>query len=174
MREGARLFPENSLPSTSSQPESAITVRHKPNRVPDQFEPEDLQQLRTDDWLVLDALNREEPVSDELLPCTDRLLELKMVAWTGRSRFILSEDYYRFNGREATFHRRSVMSTQSIEERLSHLEHEVARLKLKSKGIQPKENWIQAIIGTAEDDPDYAEIARLGKEIRDAEQPPED
>ncbi len=66
------------------------------------------------------------------------------------------------------------MSTQSIEERLSHLEHEVTRLKLKSKGIQPKENWIQAIIGTAENDAAYAEIARLGKELRDAEQPPED
>lgn len=66
------------------------------------------------------------------------------------------------------------MPTDSIEERLSNLEHEVACLKLKSKGIQPKENWIQAIIGTAKDDPDYAEIARLGKEIRDAEQPPEE
>ena len=66
------------------------------------------------------------------------------------------------------------MSTQSIEERLRNLEQEVVRLKLRVRTTQPKSNWISAIKGTAKDDPVYEEICRLGKEIRDAEQPPED
>jgi hypothetical protein len=70
-----------------------------------QFEPDDLEQLGTDEWLVLDALSREEPISDELLPCTDRLIELAMVVRAGRGRFILSEAYYRFQNRQETYRR---------------------------------------------------------------------
>lgn len=70
-----------------------------------QFESGDLERLGTDDWLVLDAFSREEPIGDELLPCTDRLTELKMAVRVGRGRFILAEDYYRFSDREVTFHR---------------------------------------------------------------------
>ena len=66
------------------------------------------------------------------------------------------------------------MSELSVEERLAQLEREMTRLKLKVKSFQPKRNWITAITGTAKDDPVYEEIIRLGKEIRDAEQPPEE
>lgn len=61
------------------------------------------------------------------------------------------------------------MPELSVEERLARLEREVARLKLKVKMLHPKKDWITAITGTAKDDPDYEEILRLGKEIRDAE-----
>lgn len=37
-----------------------------------------------------------------------------------------------------------------------------------------KSNWIEDMRGSAKDDPVFDEIVRLGKEIRDAEQPPED
>jgi hypothetical protein len=36
-----------------------------------------------------------------------------------------------------------------------------------------KPNWIDAIRGSATDNPVFDEIVRLGKEIRDAERPPE-
>lgn len=65
------------------------------------------------------------------------------------------------------------MSELSVEERLAQLEREVTRLKVKVKSFQPKKHWITAITGTAKDDPVYEEISRLGKEIRDTEQPPE-
>jgi len=70
-----------------------------------QFETDDLEQLGTDHWLILDALSREEPIPDDLLPCTDRLIELGMVVRAGRGRLILSEAYYRFQGREETYRR---------------------------------------------------------------------
>ena len=62
----------------------------------------------------------------------------------------------------------------SMETRLAQLEREVLRLKLGAKIIAPKSNWISAIAGTAKDDPVYQEIVRLGKEIRDSEEPPEE
>lgn len=64
------------------------------------------------------------------------------------------------------------MSESSVEERLDSLEREVTRLKVRERGLQPKDKWISAITGTAQDDPVYEEICRLGKELRDAEQPP--
>jgi hypothetical protein len=67
-----------------------------------------------------------------------------------------------------------VATNQSVEDRLSQLEREVVRLKLRAKAILPKENWISSVTGTAKDNPDYEKIVRLGKEIRDAEQSPED
>lgn len=70
-----------------------------------QFDADDLEQLGTDHWLILDALSREEPVSDDLLPCVHDLLELRIVVRAGRGRFILSEAYYQFQGREETYHR---------------------------------------------------------------------
>ena len=65
-------------------------------------------------------------------------------------------------------------NNQSVEDRLSQLEREIVRLKLRAKANLPKENWISAVTGTAKNNPDYDEIVRLGKEIRDAEQLAED
>ncbi|HQZ67351.1 MAG TPA: ATP-binding protein, partial [Planctomycetaceae bacterium] len=70
-----------------------------------QFESDDLEQLGTDQWLVVDSLSREEPIPVDLLPCTNHLIELGMVVRTGPGRLILSEAYYRFQGREETYNR---------------------------------------------------------------------
>ena len=70
-----------------------------------QFEPDDLDRLGTDEWLVLDKLSREKPVSDDLRPCTNHLIELGMVVRAGRDRFILSEAFYRFQNRKETYRR---------------------------------------------------------------------
>jgi uncharacterized small protein (DUF1192 family) len=60
----------------------------------------------------------------------------------------------------------SSLPQESIEERLSQLEKEVASLKDKKAA---KKNWLSKLAGTAVDDKDYEEILRLGKEARDAE-----
>ncbi len=57
----------------------------------------------------------------------------------------------------------------SVEERLAILEREVAELKRASP--QRKGNWIEKITGTFKGDPEFGEILRLGKEIRDADRP---
>jgi hypothetical protein len=56
----------------------------------------------------------------------------------------------------------------SVEQRLARLEDEVRkireRLEANSTGGQP---WWKSIIGTHENDADFAEIVRLGREIRE-------
>ena len=62
------------------------------------------------------------------------------------------------------------MSSDTVEDRLSQVERELAELKSALNG--PKQsNWIEAITGSSKDDPEFKEILRLGKEIRDAETP---
>lgn len=61
--------------------------------------------------------------------------------------------------------------TRSIEERLDTLEHEMADLKRRVGEGETKKNWIEKITGTFENDPDFAEILRLGREIRRADRP---
>ncbi len=61
--------------------------------------------------------------------------------------------------------------TESIEERLGNLEREVAELKRRLGEDKAQESWIERITGSFENDPDFAEILRLGQEIRRADRP---
>jgi hypothetical protein len=56
--------------------------------------------------------------------------------------------------------------SDSVEQRLAQLERVVAILKTK---VPSQPNWIAEITGICKDDPDFEEIVRLGKELRDAE-----
>jgi hypothetical protein len=58
--------------------------------------------------------------------------------------------------------------TPTIEERLEKLEAEVAQLKQLS-GVESKKDWLSAVAGSFRDDPDFAEIVRYGREIREAD-----
>jgi hypothetical protein len=61
------------------------------------------------------------------------------------------------------------MMSDTVESRLAKVERELAILKTR---IPPdKSNWIAEITGAFKDDPDFDEIVRLGKEMRDAEEP---
>ena len=62
--------------------------------------------------------------------------------------------------------------SETIEARLTKLERELATLKAKAP--RDKSNWLAEITGSFKDDPDFEEIVRLGKEMRDAELPEED
>ena len=70
-----------------------------------QFDDQVKESLSTDEWLVLDRLSRELPLTDDLLSCTSRLIEQGMIVRAARSNFILAEAYYRYTGREETFRR---------------------------------------------------------------------
>ena len=60
----------------------------------------------------------------------------------------------------------------TVNDRLATLEEELAKLKRQvNENGGDKSNWITNISGQFKDDPVFEEIARLGKEIRDAEQP---
>lgn len=59
--------------------------------------------------------------------------------------------------------------SDTIEARLARVERELAILR--SKSLRDNSNWLAEITGTFKDDPHFEEIVRLGKEMRDAEQP---
>jgi len=63
--------------------------------------------------------------------------------------------------------------SNTIEKRLEGVERELAALKGVVKSLKPDPNWISAISGTFKDDPEFDEVLRLGKELRDAEPPVE-
>lgn len=58
---------------------------------------------------------------------------------------------------------------ETIESRLARVERELAILKAKSTASSG--SWIAKVTGSFRDDPDFEEILRLGKEMRDAEEP---
>lgn len=59
---------------------------------------------------------------------------------------------------------------ETVEERLSKLEQDVAQLKSQSECGAARVGWITDLMGSFKDDPGFDEILRLGKEIRDADQ----
>ncbi len=59
--------------------------------------------------------------------------------------------------------------SSTIEERLEHIEKDVAHLKSQVDRLHSKGNWIDQITGSFKDDPEFDEILRLGREIRQAE-----
>ncbi len=59
--------------------------------------------------------------------------------------------------------------SETIESRLARVERELEVLKAKSHGSSS--DWIEKVTGSFQDDPDFEEILRLGKEMRDAEGP---
>jgi hypothetical protein len=61
----------------------------------------------------------------------------------------------------------------TIEERVEKLEREMDLLKGRSPEPS-KKDWISAVIGSFANDPDFDEIVRLGKELRQADRPKED
>jgi hypothetical protein len=63
--------------------------------------------------------------------------------------------------------------SKTIEKRLESVERQLAALEGEMKSLKPDSNWISSISGTFKDDPEFDEVLRLGKELRDAEQPVE-
>lgn len=61
----------------------------------------------------------------------------------------------------------------SLEQRVAALERQVAALRRDAEAT-PQPNWIEKVKGSFEDDPVFAEIVRLGREWREAQQVPED
>jgi hypothetical protein len=67
------------------------------------------------------------------------------------------------------------MADLSLEERVSALEAEVARLKLEREiPAQAQKPWWEEIRGTFKNDPIYTEAMRLGREYRESLRPKDD
>jgi len=67
------------------------------------------------------------------------------------------------------------MAALSLEERVTMLEEEVARLKQeRTAATEPNKPWWAQIRGVFKDDPHYAEAMRLGRDYRESLRPKED
>ena len=67
------------------------------------------------------------------------------------------------------------MSEQTpIERRLDALEREVSELKQRLNNGNAPSNWIERITGSMADFPEFEEVIRYGREIREADRPAAD
>ncbi len=60
--------------------------------------------------------------------------------------------------------------TLTVEQRLEKLEADVAELRRQSAS-EKKKDWLSQVAGSFRNDPDFAEIVKLGREIREADRP---
>ena len=61
--------------------------------------------------------------------------------------------------------------SKSIEERLTAVERELADLKTRLPPELKPENWVEKISGSMQDYPEFDEVLRLGREMRQADRP---
>jgi hypothetical protein len=63
----------------------------------------------------------------------------------------------------------------TVEDRLAHLEQEMAELKrrLPNSSALPSRNtnWLDAVVGSFENEPEFDEILKLGQLARQADRP---
>lgn len=64
-----------------------------------------------------------------------------------------------------------MLSPSTLEERVAHMEKDLAQLRSQVERLRPGKGWIDRITGTFKDDPEFEEILRLGQEIRRADRP---
>ena len=57
---------------------------------------------------------------------------------------------------------------KKLESEVARVEAEVAELRRQSAG-EKKKDWLSQVAGSFGDDPDFAEIVKLGREIREAD-----
>ena len=62
------------------------------------------------------------------------------------------------------------MAQATTEERLTAVEQELAELKHRLNGRNGA-TWLDRIAGSMKDEPEFAEVLRLGRAIRDADRP---
>ena len=62
----------------------------------------------------------------------------------------------------------------TLEERVKVLEKEVADLKQSLLELSFRGTWLEKVIGSMKDYPEFEEVLRLGAEIRAADRPPDD
>lgn len=81
-----------------------------------QCEQETLALLSTEQWLILDALSREEMLNNCSAQAIEQLLELGLIARAVRGRFILAKAYYELQNRTGTYQK--MREREILKERL--------------------------------------------------------
>ncbi len=66
------------------------------------------------------------------------------------------------------------MTQATLEQRLALVEAELAALKQRLNGETASRTWLERMAGSMKDEPEFAEVLRLGRAIRDADRPAEE
>jgi hypothetical protein len=66
------------------------------------------------------------------------------------------------------------MADTTLEQRVAILEEAVRTLQEAMLTRQTQPDWLDHVIGTMKDEPDFDKVLELGKALREAERPPED
>jgi hypothetical protein len=67
-----------------------------------------------------------------------------------------------------------IMAQETVEDRLAVMEAELAELKHRLNGRTSVSTWLDRIAGSMKDEPEFLEVLRLGRALRDADQPTEE
>ncbi len=62
----------------------------------------------------------------------------------------------------------------TVEQRLAVLEEQVAELRQRFDSSQRSNTWLDRVAGSFRDQPEFDEVLRLGREIRQADRPAAD
>jgi hypothetical protein len=62
----------------------------------------------------------------------------------------------------------------AVEQRLSALEHAVARLEGRLKPREPDPDWLERVAGSIADDEAFRKVLDYGREFRQSDRPPDD
>lgn len=60
---------------------------------------------------------------------------------------------------------------QTLEQRVTSLEEQVAELRRLLASLPAGANWLENIVGSMKDYPEFEDVVRLGREIRKADAP---
>ncbi len=66
------------------------------------------------------------------------------------------------------------MTERTLEQRVATLEQEVATLKHNRENSNSKKNWLSAVLGRFKGNADFAEVARVGQQMRETGRLPDD
>ena len=66
------------------------------------------------------------------------------------------------------------MSEATLEQRMTILEETVRQLQVDVNARQPAADWLERVIGSMKDEPDFDEVLAHGRAIRQADRPGED
>jgi len=121
----------------------------------EQISSETLETFTTEDYLILDAIHREEPVSETLKPRLTRLRDLGIIETHGRGkgmRHMLSRRFYGFVGQPGTYTNRLGLDRETNKMLLlKHIESyadsgcQLAELTQVLPGLAPKA--VQRLLG---------------------------
>ena len=80
---------------------------------PEKIGQETLASFTTDDLLLLDLIHREKPIREELKERLHFLIQNGVIEKAGRSKYILSREFYGFAGKKGTYTRKKGLDRET-------------------------------------------------------------